>query len=79
MNISRRFNATFDSNWPASGHVTIRSLSRQSPHWKGEIASVELLGSKDVVGFSRDDLGLRVDLPATRPGPHAFVLRISGH
>jgi alpha-L-fucosidase len=65
-------------DWPASGRVTIRSLARKSPQWKGEIASVDLVGAKAGVKWTRDDAGLQVDLPASRPTPHAFALRIAG-
>jgi alpha-L-fucosidase len=64
-------------DWPTSGRVTIRSLSRKSPPWPGEIASVELLGSKDKLKWTRDDTGLAVDLPTSRPSPYAFALRIA--
>ena len=64
-------------DWPASGRVTIRSLASKSAYGTGEVATVELLGSKDVVNWSRDETGLTVDLPARRPSPHALVLRIA--
>jgi alpha-L-fucosidase len=65
-------------DWPSSGRVTIRSLSRQSPHWKGEIATVELLGAPGALKFTRDASALTVELPASRPSPHALALRIAG-
>jgi alpha-L-fucosidase len=58
--------------------VTIHSLAKKSPHWPGEIGSVELLGAKVALKWTRDDAGLRVDLPASRPSANALVLRI-GH
>ena len=64
-------------DWPAGGRVTIRSLAKGSPHLAGEIASVELVGSDDAVQWTRDEKGLEVALPAARPAPHAFALRIS--
>ncbi len=64
-------------DWPASGRVTIRSLSRKSPHWAREIASVDLLGAKAPLQWTRDDAGLTVDLPASQPSPHALTLRIA--
>jgi alpha-L-fucosidase len=65
-------------DWPPSGRVAIQSLSRKSPHWKGEIASVELVGAKEAVKWTRDDAGLQVVLPAARPSAYALVLRIAG-
>ena len=63
--------------WPASGRVTIRSLARPSPHLPGEIASVERVGSKHPVKWTRGEAGLEVDLSSARPGDHAFALRIT--
>jgi alpha-L-fucosidase len=65
-------------DWPASGKVTIRSLARNSPHWPGGIAAVELLGGAGPLKWTRDESGLSVDLPGARPSPHALVLRIAG-
>jgi alpha-L-fucosidase len=64
-------------DWPASGRVTIRSLAQASPHLPGEIASVELLGSRDPVQWTRAEDGLRVKVSAARRGTHAFALRIT--
>jgi alpha-L-fucosidase len=64
-------------DWPASGEVTIRSLARQSPHWPGDVASVELLGGAGPLKWTRGESGLSVELPAARPSPHALVLRIA--
>jgi alpha-L-fucosidase len=63
--------------WPENGRVVIRSLARTSPHVKGEIAGVELLGAKVPVKWSRDGAGLHVELPAARPSDCALALRIT--
>jgi alpha-L-fucosidase len=63
--------------WPANGRVVIRSLARTSPHVRGEIAGVDLLGAKGPVKWSRDGAGLHVELPAARPSDHALALRIT--
>jgi alpha-L-fucosidase len=65
-------------DWPASGRVTIHSLARKAPYFTGEIASVELLGTKDALRWTRDETGLQVDLPSSRPSAHALVIRIAG-
>lgn len=77
-----RFTAKDDSvyatilEWPESGTVTIRSLAEGSPHWPGEIKSVELLGSKERIIYARTDAGLRVDLPKKKPCACAYVLKL---
>ena len=64
-------------DWPASGRVAIRSLARASPHLSGEIARVELVGSRDPVPWTRGEDGLHVDVSSARRGTHAFALRIA--
>jgi alpha-L-fucosidase len=63
--------------WPAGGRVTVRSLARGSPHLRGEVRSVELLGATTPVKWRRDEAGLHVELPAARPSEHALALRIA--
>lgn len=64
-------------DWPAGGRVSIPSLARNAPHGPREMASVELVGSRAAVGWTRDERGLHVDLPALHPSEHAFALRIT--
>lgn len=63
--------------WPADGRVTVRSLGRRAPHLEGEVKSVELLGAKAPIPWTRDETGLHVTLPAARPSDYAFALRIA--
>jgi alpha-L-fucosidase len=63
--------------WPADGRLSIRSLGRAQTALKGEIRSVELVGSKDAVRWRRDGAGLHVELPKGRPSEHALALRIA--
>jgi len=63
--------------WPADGKVTIASLGRGASALKGEIKTVELVGSKTRVGWTRDATGLHARLPAQAPSPYAFALRIA--
>jgi len=62
--------------WPEGGRVTVRSLARGSPHLRGEVRSVELLGATAPLKWSRDEAGLHVELPAARPSDYALVLRV---
>ena len=43
----------------------------------GEIAKIELLGSDAPLTFARDELGLTVNLPETKPNEFAYTLKIS--
>ena len=61
--------------WPEDGTVTVKSLAKGSDYHKKKIGSVELLGYGKVK-FSRDDEGLKVNLPADAPKSVAPVLRI---
>jgi len=64
-------------DWPADGKVAIRSLGRSAPALKGEVRSVELVGSKDAVRWRRDAAGLHAELPKAKPSDYAFALRIA--
>ncbi|MFN8475832.1 MAG: alpha-L-fucosidase [Anaerolineae bacterium] len=61
--------------WPGE-QLTIRSLATSSPLWDREVASISLLGYDGTLKWSRDDRGLRVRMPESPPGQHAFALRI---
>ncbi len=55
----------------------VTSLAQgQAPARK--ITSVTMLGSAGKLNFSQDAAGLKVDLPATQPCEHAYVLKITG-
>ena len=60
--------------WPENGRVTIQSLAESSDSRK--IRKVELLGHSTPVKFTRDANGLEVQLPSTKTGEYAWVLRI---
>ena len=62
--------------WPESGEVVIQSLGTDQAHYPATIKQVGLLGSKEVVQWSRDAAGLKVKLPAQKPSAAAFVLKI---
>lgn len=59
--------------WPAQNEIFIRSLGQTS----GEtIRAVTLLGSSASLLWEQESAGLRVRLPAQRPGEHAWTLKI---
>jgi alpha-L-fucosidase len=62
--------------WPESRRVLVRSLAKGSPHLARDVASVELLGASAPVRWTREEAGLRVELPDTPPGDYAFTLKI---
>jgi len=57
--------------WPEDGKLTIQSLASSR-----KISKVELLGLGKPLKFTRDSAGLQVDLPLTKSGEYAWVLRI---
>jgi len=63
-------------DWPGQ-ELTIKSLSTRTFLGSERISDIKLLGAAERLKWSRDDRGLRIELPATRPCRHAFVLRIS--
>lgn len=63
--------------WPADGKVTVRSLGRSTAALAGEVKSVELVGATGQLKWTRDDQGLHVALPKTRPTEYALALRIT--
>jgi alpha-L-fucosidase len=63
--------------WPETGRLTIKSLAAGTALTEREIKSVELLGSKAKLKWTRNAGGLIVELPAQKPCNHAFALRIS--
>jgi len=63
--------------WPARGETMIQSLGSNLKLYPGEVGAVEMLGVKGALRWTRGARGLRVQLPAERPGEHAFVLKIT--
>ena len=64
-------------DWPDTGFMTIYSMAEGSPHRKGNVERVELLGHGEPLKFEMGLSGLVVRLPDARP---AFtpVLKIMG-
>ena len=67
----------FFMGWPGSSQITIKSLGTNSEQKTGPVESVELLGVGKV-DYTRDADGLKINLPAQKPGEHAYTLKISG-
>ncbi len=63
--------------WPADGKVTIKTLAKGSANYKGQIASVTMLGASGELKFQRTDDGLIVTVPAEKPTDYAYTLKIT--
>jgi alpha-L-fucosidase len=65
--------------WPQDGQVTITSLASGAATLPaGKVEKVELLGNNGPLEFSQDKDGLKVKLPAQKPGDYAYALKITG-
>ncbi|MBO0792691.1 MAG: alpha-L-fucosidase, partial [Ktedonobacteraceae bacterium] len=63
--------------WPEDGTVTIKTLATGSNVFRQQVGKVEMLGSDEELRWRHDADGLSVELPASKPYEHAFVLKIS--
>ena len=63
--------------WPDDQKLTIKSLASDSPHYKGEIQRIGLLGSEPNLKWSRNADGVVITLPERRPCDHAYVFKIN--
>jgi alpha-L-fucosidase len=63
-------------DWPGE-EVNIESLSKRTFLGSDEITSISLLGSRDKLAWSRDENGLKIKLPAQKPGDYAYVFKIT--
>ena len=78
-----RFTAKRDSlyaialAWPEDRKLVIRSLASDSPHYRGAIARVGLLGSESNLTWSRSAGGVTVNLPEKPPCEYAYVFKIN--
>jgi len=64
---------------PAAGQpVVITSLATNSPHARGRVTGVTLLGGSGPLEWSQDEKGLSVRLPGNLPSEHAVSLKIDG-
>ena len=62
--------------WPDDGQLTVKSLARNAPYFFGTILSVELLGTRTTLKWARDDGGLTIALPPSKPCDYAYTIKI---
>lgn len=62
-------------DWPGE-EVNVASLSTKTFLGSQEISDISLLGSQENLTWSRDENGLKIKLPAQKPGDYAYVLKI---
>jgi alpha-L-fucosidase len=62
--------------WPSDGRFLITSLANGSANYPGQIAKVELLGSKSNVSWTRETQGLEIQVPDSPPCEYAYSFRI---
>ena len=63
-------------DWPQDNIILIKSLHKNAAVGMAGIKSVELLGSKIPLKWSRNEKGLSVRLPKNKVGNFAYVLKI---
>jgi len=63
--------------WPESGIARIKSLAEGSDLYSSSIVSIELLGSQDVLTWTRTAEGLLIHLPPEKPDDYAIVFKIN--
>jgi alpha-L-fucosidase len=63
--------------WPEDRRLVIRSLASDSPHYRGAIARIGLLGSESNLTWSRSAEGVTVNLPEKPPCDYAYVFKIN--
>jgi len=61
-------------DWPEEGKVFAESLDYNENI--GEIKKISMLGSKEEIGWTRDELGLTLYFPEEKPCEHAFVFKL---
>jgi alpha-L-fucosidase len=62
--------------WPEDGKLVVKSLAEGSPNLAAPIHSVQLLGTKSKLNWTRTRDGLSVQLPTEKPCDYAYTLRI---
>ena len=63
--------------WPEDRRLVIKSLASDSPHYRGEIARIGLLGSESNLVWSRSADGVTISLPEKPPCDYAYVFKVS--
>ncbi len=67
----------FVMGWPEKQAV-IAALASNSKQAPGKIENVELVGHSGKLKWTRDDAGLKIELPEQKPCEHALAFRILG-
>jgi len=63
--------------WPEDRKLIIRSVASDSPHYRGAIARIGLLGSESNLTWSRGPEGVTINLPEKPPCDSAYVFKIN--
>lgn len=63
--------------WPAEGKLTVKSLASGSPHYRGDITRIGLLGSESNLVWSRNEDGVTITMPEKPPCDYAYVFKIN--
>lgn len=64
-------------DWPKDNELIIHSLKQGNDLYKLDIKSIELLGHDGDLNFKTDSDGLKITLPKSKPGNHAFSFKIT--
>ena len=62
--------------WPGESTV-IKSLGSGSPFSAGQIESIVMLGSSEVLSWSQREDGLHITTPSQQPCDHAYTFKIT--
>ena len=62
--------------WPENGKLVVKSLAAGAPNLKRDIKTVQLLGYKGTLKWTRTRDGLVVDLPGQKPNDYAYAFKI---
>ena len=62
--------------WPNDGTVRVKTLRRSSEHLPRPVQRVELIGAAGPLSFQQTAEALVVTMPAQKPNPYAYALRI---
>jgi len=64
-------------DWPENGELTIKSMNSNEQLSSGGINSIEMLGLKNNLQWSRNGSGLKIDVPKEKPCDYAFAFKIT--
>ncbi|WP_282134036.1 alpha-L-fucosidase [Seonamhaeicola maritimus] len=64
--------------WPEE-KITIRTLSSKGKLFPGDIKSVSMIGSKEIITWKQTEAGMVVQFPKEKPCEFAYVLKVERH